>query len=96
MANLRYLNTILTVLTLLVAMHLWTLWTIAPDFATEAHAAGIPDGGAQRHQIISQLKLLNQKTEQVKGVLQSGKMRVTITEKKQSTPKPKPPVQGTR
>ena len=80
MASLRYLNTILTVLTLLVALHLWTLWTMAPDFGTPAQAAGIPDEGAQRQQIIDQLKLLNKRAEQIKDVLQSGKMRVTVSE----------------
>jgi len=69
MSALKYLNTILTVLAVLLALQLWTTWMQAPQLTPEAHAQGIPDAGAQRLQMIDQLKLLNQKTDEVKALL---------------------------
>ncbi|MBI1367444.1 MAG: hypothetical protein GC162_02195 [Planctomycetes bacterium] len=79
MKSLAYLNGVLTVLAVLLALQLWTSWTSSPDIASPAYAQGIPDEGAQRNQIIDQLKLLNQKTEEMKGLLLSGKISVKVT-----------------
>jgi hypothetical protein len=79
MSNLRYLNTILTVLAVLLAAQLWTTWTGGASMSSEARAAGIPDQGAQNQQMIDLLKLLNGKTEEIKGILASGKLHV-VTE----------------
>lgn len=81
MSNLRYLNGILTVLALLLALQLWTTWMASPapvSVASPAYAQGIPDAGAQRLQVIDQLKLLNQKTEELKSLLMSGKVQVKV------------------
>jgi Spy/CpxP family protein refolding chaperone len=79
MRNLRYLNAMLTILVVLLALQLWTTWTASPSVATAAFAQGIPDEGAQRAQIIDQLKLLNEKTDQIKALLVTGEVRVTVT-----------------
>ena len=79
MKRLTYLNFILTVLAVLLALQLWTTWLASPDVSASAMAQGIPDSGAQRKQIVDQLKLLNQKTDQVKDLLTSGKVRVFVT-----------------
>jgi len=79
MKSLKYLNSILTVLAVLLALQLWTTWNAAPvDLASSAHAQGIPDEGAQRKQIIDELKLVNKKVDELKGLLVSGKVRVTV------------------
>ncbi len=78
MRSLKYLNTILTVIAVLLALHLWTLWTVAPSSLPTVEAAGIPDSGAQRQQMINELKLLNQKAEQIKGLFTTGRARVTV------------------
>ena len=79
MSSIRYLNTILTALTLVIAAQLWTTWSASPSMASTAEAAGIPDTGAQNQQMIDQLKLLNQKTEEIKGLLASGKLHVVTS-----------------
>ena len=80
MHTLRYLNGILTVLALLLALNLWTAWTATPatDLASTAHAQGIPDEGAQRRDIIDQLKLLNTKADAIQALLSSGQVRVQV------------------
>ena len=80
MSSIKYLNTILTVLAFLLAVQLWTSWNSGPAWSEAAHAQGIPDGGAQRQMIVDQLKLLNKRTDEIKSVLTSGKMRVMIAE----------------
>ena len=77
MSSLRYLNTVLTVLAVLAALGLWTAWSASPAMLPAAQAQGIPDTGAQNQQIIDQLKLLNRKTDDIAGILASGKLRVT-------------------
>ena len=79
MRSIRYLNTMLTVLAVLLALHLWTAWMSAPGASSDALAQGIPDAGSQRQQMIDQLKLLNQKTDNIQGLLKSGKIRVVVT-----------------
>jgi hypothetical protein len=80
MTSVRYLNTILTVLAVVVTLQLWTVWSTGPHTLAEARAQGIPDGGAQREQILDQLKLLNRKVDQFKALLTSGKVRVSIAD----------------
>lgn len=79
MPGLRYLNVMLTVLAVVLTLNLWTAWMGGEGVASRAYAQGIPDAGAQRQQIVDQLKLLNQKAEQIKELLVSGKVRVTVT-----------------
>lgn len=79
MKGIGYLNVVLTVLTIVAALHLWTGW-ISGGGGAAAYAQGIPDAGAQRAQIIDQLKLLNQKADQLNKLLVSGKVRVVLVE----------------
>lgn len=79
MNGIRYLNVVLTVLTVVAALHLWTVWISGGGGAT-AWAQGIPDAGAQRDQIIDQLKLLNKKVDHQNKLLVSGKVRVVLVE----------------
>jgi hypothetical protein len=79
MRQLRYTNTVLTILAALLTMQLWTSWTAwGPELVPQARAAGIPDEGAQREQMISLLKLLVQKTEEIKSLMESGKLTVNV------------------
>lgn len=80
MKALRYLNIVLTALTVLLALQLWTTWSVTgiDPIATPAFAQGIPDEGAQRKQMIDELKLLNRKVEELKDLLSSGKVHVTV------------------
>ena len=82
MNGIRYTNVILTVLAILLSVQLYTTWTQTPALEPQAHAVGIPDEGAQRAAIIDQLKLLNKKTEDLTTLLQSGKVRVSVSENK--------------
>lgn len=79
MRSLKYLNMILTALAVLLAMNLYITAFSGPSALPQAQAQGIPDAGAQRQQIVDQLKLVNQKAEQIKGLLESGKVKVTVT-----------------
>jgi hypothetical protein len=78
MAGSRYLNGVLTVLCVLLTLNLYTAWTTGGDYVASAYAQGIPDEGAQRMQIIDQLKLMNTKMDQLNAMLTSGKARVTV------------------
>ena len=79
MKGLKYLNSVLTILAVLLALQLWTTWNQSPvDFAQDAQAQGIPDAGAQRKQMIDELKLVNKKVDELKGLLTSGKVVVTV------------------
>lgn len=78
MNTTRYTNVILTVLAVLLTAQLYTTWTTGPAIEPAAHAVGIPDEGAQRNQIIDQLKLLNKKTEEMATLLKSGGVKVTV------------------
>ena len=77
MRAIHYLNTVLTVLAVLLAAQLWTSWTQSPDLIRPAAAqGGIPDAGAQRQQIVDEIKLLNGKVDDLQSLLVSGKVRV--------------------
>lgn len=79
MRAIHYLNTVLTVLAVLLAAQLWTSWTASPELTRPAAAQGIPDAGAQRKQIVDELKLLNSKMEGLQNLLVSGKVQVHAT-----------------
>ena len=78
MRHLRYTNAVLTVLAILLSLQLWTTWTACPDSLPRVHAVGIPDEGAQREQMIGLLKLLNQKVDEFKAFMESGKLTVNV------------------
>jgi hypothetical protein len=86
MASLKYLNTMLTVVAVLLAVHLWTWWsspagdrltTFLPA-AQAGEPVGIPDSGAQRVQMINELKQMNKKLDALTDLLRSGKARVRV------------------
>jgi len=79
MKDLRYLNVILTVLTVVLALNLALAFSGGPSWLPAARAQGIPDEGAQRAQIIEQLRTLNRKADDVRDVLVSGKLMVRVT-----------------
>jgi len=79
MKDLRYLNFILTALTIVMALNLAVAWTSGPSWISEARAQGIPDEGAQRNQIIEELRRLNKKADEVREVLVSGKLHVRVS-----------------
>ena len=81
-ASIRYLNVILTVLTLVLGLNLYVQFGQLPSGVSEAEAApargGIPDEGAQRYEIITQLKALNTKVDRTNSILSSGNMKVRV------------------
>ncbi len=79
MKSIRYLNIILTVLAGLLTAQLYTTWTQSPSLLSQADAA-IPDAGAQRDQIISQLKLLNTKQDQLHQLFKTGQAKVRLVQ----------------
>ena len=78
----RSLNALLTVITILLAMNLWTAWTAdsTPRLTSEAQAAGIPNPGAQRYEMIRELKTMNKKLDELTKLLTTGKAKVTVTD----------------
>ena len=82
--SLRYLNTVLTIIAVLLTLNLWTLGAGGPshamtELATPAQAAvGHANPGHQRKQMIDLLKRQVQQTEQLSGLFQSGKARVSV------------------
>jgi hypothetical protein len=93
MQSVKYLNTILTAIAILLALQLWTSWVgVSSDQPIElvapAHAAGIPNAGHQRKQMLDQLKEVSSKLDQLKKVsskldqlndqFRSGQARVRI------------------
>jgi surface antigen len=78
MNSLKYLNVVLTVLAVLLGLQVWTTWTQSTDMVAPAAAQGIPDEGAQRKQIVDELKLLVKKVETTNDLLASGKVRVIV------------------
>lgn len=81
MRAVKYLNVVVTVVAVLMTVQVWTSLSAAPaslDFASVARAEGIPDAGAQRQETIDQLKLVNQKLEELTALLRSGEVRVKV------------------
>ena len=68
---------LLTVILILQAMTLLGQWIGLPSATTPAHAQ-IPDGGAQRIQIIDELKSLNGKFDKLLTMLDSGKLEIKV------------------
>lgn len=79
MNTTRYLNTILTVIAVLLSLNLFIAWSSSDGIATPVMAQGIPDAGAQRLQMVDELKKLNRQTGELKSLLSSGKLRVIAT-----------------
>ena len=74
----RYLNVILTLLTVVLTLNLAASWTRTPDLLPAAAAQGIPDEGAQRNEIIAQLKALNKKADEIRQAMLSGALQVKV------------------
>ncbi len=84
MRSLRYLNTVLTLLAVLLTAMLYTQWVHAPvATVAEAQAAGLPDAGAQRQQMVDLLKSLNQKADELNAMFKDGKARIQVQNAKQ-------------
>ncbi len=83
MKSLRYLNTMLTVIAVLLAVNIWTLWSVTPggealSVATEAHAVGLTDSGAQRKQIVDAIKRVEVQTGELAAMFKNGSARVRL------------------
>ena len=83
MQSVKYLNVILTTIAILLALQLWTSWAgVSSDQSIEwvapAHAAGIPNAGYQRKQMIDRLKEVSAKLDELNQQFRSGKVRVQI------------------
>ena len=90
MASLRYTNLMLTVIALLLTLHLWTIWiapgprgadgiALAPGPRT-AHAAGLPNAGQQRKQMVDLLKKISTQSDELNKLFASGRARVRMEE----------------
>jgi cell division protein FtsB len=64
-------------------------WANKPVFIAEAHAQ-IPDAGAQRNQIIEQLKETNQKLDRLISLLESGEVQVRVANSDEANDAPRP------
>jgi len=84
MQSVKYLNVILTSIAILLALQLWTSWAgVSSDqpieMATPAYAAGIPDAGYQRKQMIDELKKMTAQLDQLNTQFRSGQARVRLS-----------------
>ena len=88
MRSLRYLNSVLTILAVLLALQLWTHWTGEAAYrpgtglttASEVMAAGggIPNAGAQRKQMIDQLKRQTDAIENLTEMFRNGQAKIRM------------------
>lgn len=79
MKTLGYTNFVLTVLAILLSLQLWMAWLASPVGVPPAAQAGVMlDAGAQRQEMIEQLKQVNKKVEDISGLLKSGQVRVKV------------------
>ena len=84
MKDRKYLNFILTVLTVVLTLNLMVTIAHGPDWSTRAMAKDktevptLPDSGAQREEIIKQLKGLNEKAEALQKAVTSGELTVRV------------------
>ena len=83
MSSLRYLNTVLTLIAVLLTVNTWTLWNTTPggsalSVATESQAAGIPNAGQQRKDIVDAIKRLNADTTALRNTLANGTIKVKV------------------
>jgi hypothetical protein len=79
-----YLNTILTVNAVLLTALLWTQVSDRPLFADDASAQpsrrqGIPNAAEQRMRMVNGLDDLRQSVDGMSQLLESGKVRVEVT-----------------
>lgn len=84
MRSLRYLNVMLTLVAVLLAGNLWVAVQDSPGnwrAVSEAHAAGLANAGAQRQQIIDQLKKVNVQLGDLKTMLKKGDVAVQVSRK---------------
>ena len=72
---------LLTTVVVLQLAILYTLWT--GNAVVSPARAQIPDQGAQQQQIIEQLQAVNAKLDHMANTLDSGHLRVTVTQEKQ-------------
>jgi len=75
----------LAAVVVLQAATLLTLWGAAPS-ASRALADGIPDSGAQREQIIEQLKGTNERLDKLLSILSGGDLHVRLTKADDAAP----------
>lgn len=83
MKSLQYLNTVLTVIAVLLSLHLWTLWSAQSpgegvSLLPEAHAAGIPNAGQQRKEIVDELRQVSHKIDDLVSLFRSGDAQVRM------------------
>jgi hypothetical protein len=79
---------LLTVVVVLQGLILLGQWLGAPSLLSPAQAQ-VPDSGAQRVQIIEELKALNGKTERLISLLESGKLQVRVAGEEKAAPRGK-------
>jgi hypothetical protein len=60
-------------------LNLAVTWSSGPSWLPQAQAQGIPDEGAQRNQIIDELRRLNKKAEELRELMVSGRMHVRVS-----------------
>jgi len=68
---------LLTVVVVLQGLILMGQWLGSPTMVSPAQAQ-VPDAGAQRFEMITELKSLNGKMEKLIAVLESGKLEVKV------------------
>jgi len=79
MRSLRYLNTVLTIIAVLLTLNLYVGVTGGNvSWQSEAHAAGLPNAGAQRKAQTDLLKRLVSQLDELKSILTSGQARVKV------------------
>lgn len=69
---------LLPAILMLQVLTLGSQWT-GQGMISPATAAAIPDPGARQVQMVEELKQLNVKLDRLVGVLESGKLQVTVT-----------------
>ena len=76
------ITSLLTAIVILLTLNLITMWSSnsAPSLLPDAQAAGIPNPGAQRVEMIRELKAVNKKLDDLTKLFTTGKAKVTVTE----------------
>jgi hypothetical protein len=69
-------NRLLAIVIVLQAVTLVGQWVTGPSFYVSPAHAQVPDAGAQRVQMIDQLKSINEKLDKLVSVLESGNLQV--------------------
>jgi len=68
---------LLTIVVILQGLILMGQWFGSPSMVSPAQAQ-VPDAGAQRYEMITELKSLNGKMEKLISILESGKLEVKV------------------